>query len=62
MGLVLFTCLVPRVRVLCVCGVVAFGWRVLLGANIVVVAFCLRFVAAAFLYRWPALVAVAACP
>jgi hypothetical protein len=57
-GVVIFACLVPRVRVLCVCGVVAFGWRVLLGANLVVVNFCLRFVAAAFLLRWPALVVV----
>jgi hypothetical protein len=55
-GVVTFTCLVPGVRVLCVCRVVVFGWRVLLGVNLVVVIFCLRFVAAAFLRRWPALV------
>jgi hypothetical protein len=57
-GVVLFASFAPlvRVRVLCVCGAVAFGWRVGLGANLVVVAFCLRFVAAALLRRWPALV------
>jgi hypothetical protein len=55
-GVVTFACIMPRVRVLCLCGVVTFGWRVLLGANLVVVIFCLRFVAAAFLRCWPALV------
>jgi hypothetical protein len=55
-GVVTFACLVPRVRVVYVCGVNTFGWRFLLGANLVVVIFCLRFVAAAFLYRLPALV------
>jgi hypothetical protein len=38
-GVVTFACLVLRLRVLCVCGVVEFGWRVLLGANLVVVIF-----------------------
>jgi hypothetical protein len=53
LGVVTFACLVFRVR-----GVMAFGWRVLLRANLVVVIFCLRFVAAAFLRRWPTLVVV----
>jgi hypothetical protein len=58
-GVVTFVYLVHSVhsvRVLCGCGVVAFRWRVLLGSHLVAVIFYLRFIAATFLRRWPALV------